>query len=83
MKVKDEVTALNARLNVQVCRAFDISVAKKGISKQQAVEEAIRLWISAQVKQSEGLTVRAPIISTRGRGKYTLSAQEVDDAVLG
>ena len=83
MKVKDEVISLNARVNVRVCRAFDIEVAKMRITKQHAVEEALRLWLSAQAKQSEGLVVRAPILPAGGRDNYTLSPQEIDDAVLG
>jgi hypothetical protein len=83
MKVKAEVIPLNARVNVRVCRAFDIEVAKKRITKQQAVEEALRLWLNAQEKQSEGLAVRAPILPSEGRDQYILSAREIDDAVLG
>ena len=74
---------MNARVSVRICRAFDIELAKKRITKQAAVEEALRLWISAQVKQTEGLPVRAPILDAAGRGPYTLSPQEIDDAVLG
>ena len=83
MKVAIERAPLNARVSVRLCQAFDIEVAKKRITKQQAVEEAIQLWISAQVKQAEGLTVRAPILAADGRHQYTLSPQEIDDAVLG
>lgn len=83
MKENVERTPLNARVSVRICQAFDVEIAKKRISKQQAVEEAIRLWITAQLKQSEGLPVRAPILAAGARGTYTLSQDEIDDAVFG
>jgi hypothetical protein len=39
------VTPLNARINNSLRRAFDIAVARRGVTKQEAVEEALRLWL--------------------------------------
>lgn len=51
-------------------------------TKKAGVEAALRLLISAKVKQTESLPVRVPIIPAGGRAHYTPSPQEIDDAVL-
>jgi hypothetical protein len=40
---KQDLVALNARVNRPVQRRFEIAVAHRGITKQKAVEEALNL----------------------------------------
>lgn len=72
-------TALNARIPETLRRRLDIAVAQRGVTIQQAVAEAIELWIEgAPQKQLQ----EAPVISARG-GSLRITKEEIDAAILG
>ncbi len=81
MKVKDEVAALNARIPVQLRRAFDVAVAQRGITKQQAVEEALLTWVH-QASSAEALPP-FPLFASKSERRFNLIREQIDEASIG
>ena len=81
MKVKEEVTSLNARVPVRLRRAFDVAVAQRGVTKQQAMREALSAWIAE--RQASAPVVPFPLFPSKSERKFELTREQVDDASIG
>jgi hypothetical protein len=80
---QQRLAALNARVNEGVQREFEIAVARRGITKQKAVEEALRLWISHQAALRHRKMIDAPIIHSNQPGSLNLTGLEIDEILFG
>ena len=81
MNVKDEVVALNARIPVHLRRAFDVAVAQRGITKQQAMEEALLAWVH-QASGAEPLPP-FPLFASKSERRFDLTREQIDEASIG
>lgn len=81
MKAKEEVISLNVRIPVPLRRAFDVEVAKRGITKQEAMEEALSAW-------TLGLASAAPlppfpVFPSKSSRKFNITPGQIDEASIG
>ena len=81
MKVKAEIVALNARISVKLRRAFDVEVAKRGITKQQAMEEALLAW-TRQPTSAEPMPP-FPEFPSKSARKFNFTPVQIDEASIG
>jgi hypothetical protein len=80
---KQRLVAVNARVNSAVHRQFGIAVAHRGITKQRAVEEALRLWIDRQEPVRRKKMTDAPLIRSDHPGKLHLTGADIDEILFG
>lgn len=72
-------SALNARIPERLRRRLDIAAAQRGVTIQQAVTEAIELWLEGPVS----VTLQdAPVIRA-GKGTLRITKEDIDAAILG
>ena len=83
MQAKGRVVALNARVSHERRRAFDVAIARRGITVQKAVEEAIDLWMSQNAPLRARKEVRLPLIESAHPGSVNVTREQIDDLVFG
>jgi len=82
MKAKEEeVIALNVRIPVRLRRAFDVEVAKRGITKQEAMEEALSAWTHQSASPS--LLPPFPVFPSKSGRKFNITPEQIDEASIG
>lgn len=81
MKVKEEVVSLNARIPVKLRRAFDVECAKRGITKQQALEEALSAW--TRQPSCAGPLPPFPVFPSKSERKFNFTPEQIDEASIG
>jgi hypothetical protein len=80
---QQRLVALNARVNGSVQREFEVAAARRGITKQKAVEEALRLWIAHQAALRRRKMIDAPLIHSSRPGSLKLTGLEIDEILFG
>jgi hypothetical protein len=73
---------VNVRIDPSVARLFNVAVARRGCRKREAVEEAMRQWAEAREPESLG-PLTFPIIHGKGRKKFDLTKEQIDEAMFG
>jgi len=79
---KQPRVALNARVSRALRRRFDTVAAYRGVTKQTAVEEALRLWI-AQPSTPRRRMIDLPLIKSDRPGTLNLTNEQIDDILFG
>ena len=72
--------ALNARVPLALKRELDITTARKGISKQDAVIQALELWLKAAQPRKR---LAVPVIRTGRRATLNLTNEKIDEILFG
>jgi len=80
---KQRLAALNARVNRPLRRRFDIAVAHRGVTKQKAVEEALRLWLQRSSGGDRRRMSEAPLIKSDRPGTLNLTNEQIDAILFG
>jgi hypothetical protein len=75
--------ALNARVPVALKRGLDIIAARRGISKQDAVVQAIELWLRTQQPKDRRRRLPVPVIRTGRPGTLDLTNEKIDEILFG
>lgn len=75
--------ALNARVPVALKRELDIIAAQQGISKQDAVVEALQLWLKAKESKDRRKRLPPPVIRTGRPGTLDLTNEKIDAILFG
>lgn len=75
-------TALNARVPITLKRGLDIVAARHGISKQDAVVQAIELWLKAKQMQDRRKRLPLPVIRTGRPGTLDLTNEKIDEILF-
>ncbi len=83
MQASKRLVPLNARIDATVRRGFDVAVAHRGITKQEAVEEALRRWVADQAASRKRRMDEAPLIPSRRPGSLRLTNKQIDDLLFG
>jgi hypothetical protein len=73
---------LNVRIPVALSRELTVLVANLGITKQTAVEHALRLWIAQQSAPAVRTMADAPLIPSDRPGTLDLTNQQIDDLLF-
>jgi len=75
--------ALNARIPVGLKRGLDIIAARHGISKQNAVIQAIELWLRTKQPKDRRRRLPLPVIRTGRPGTLDLTNEKIDEILFG
>jgi hypothetical protein len=75
-------TALNARVPVALKRGLDIIAARHGISKQDAVVQAIELWLRTKQPRDRRRRLPLPVIRTGRPGTLNLTNKKIDEILF-
>ena len=75
--------ALNARVPVALKRGLDIIAARHGISKQNAVVQAIELWLRTKQPKDRRRRLPLPVIRTGRPGTLDLTNEKIDEILFG
>jgi hypothetical protein len=75
--------ALNARVPVTLKRGLDIVAARHGISKQDAVIQAIELWLRTKQAKDRRKRLSVPVIRTGRPGTLDLTNEKIDEILFG
>jgi hypothetical protein len=75
--------ALNARVPVAVKRGLDVIAARHGISKQEAVVQAIELWLRTKQPKDRRRRLPVPVIRTGRPGTLDLTNRKIDEILFG
>lgn len=74
--------ALNARVPVALKRGLDILAARHGISKQDAVVQAIELWLRTKQPKDRRSRLPVPVIRTGRPGTLDLTNEKIDEILF-
>ena len=80
---KQKLVALNARVSEPPRRRFDIAVAQRRVTKQRAVEEALRLWLHRLSEGDRRRMLEAPLIKSDRPGTLNLTNEQIDAILFG
>jgi hypothetical protein len=75
--------ALNARVPEGLKRELDIVAARQGISKQDAVVQALELWLKAAESKDRRRRLPLPVIRTGRPATLDLTNQKIDEILFG
>jgi hypothetical protein len=75
--------ALNARVPVALKRVLDVTAARQGISKQDAVVQAIELWLRMNLPKDRRRRLPVPVIRTGRPGTLDLTNKKIDEILFG
>jgi predicted transcriptional regulator len=75
--------ALNARVPAALKRKLDIIAAQQGISKQDAVVQALELWLKAREPKDRRRRLRLPVIRTGRPATLDLTNEKIDEILFG
>jgi predicted DNA-binding protein (UPF0278 family) len=75
--------ALNARVPVAVKRELDVIAAQHGISKQDAVVQALELWLRTKHPKDSRRRLPVPVIRTGRPGTLDLTNEKIDEILFG
>jgi len=75
--------ALNARIPVALKRVLDVTAARQGISKQDAVVQAIELWLRMNQPKDRRRRLPVPVIRTGRPGTLDLTNKKIDEILFG
>lgn len=75
--------ALNARVPVALKRGLDIIAARHGISKQEAVVQALELWLRTKQPKDRRRRLPLPVIHTGRPGTLNLTNEKIDEILFG
>jgi hypothetical protein len=75
--------ALNARVPLTLKRELDIITARKGISKQDAVVQALELWLKASEPKDRRKRLPVPVIRTGHPATLKLTNEKIDEILFG
>jgi hypothetical protein len=75
--------ALNARVPVALKRVLDVTAARQGISKQDAVVQAIELWLRMNQPKDRRRRLPVPVIHTGRPGTLDLTNKKIDEILFG
>jgi hypothetical protein len=75
--------ALNARVPVALKRGLDVIAARHGISKQEAVVQAIELWLRTKQPKDRRRRLPVPVIRTGRPGTLDLTNKMIDEILFG
>jgi hypothetical protein len=75
--------ALNARVPAALKRELDIIAARQGISKQDAVVQALELWLKARDPEDRRRRRRLPVIRTGRPATLDLTNEKIDEILFG
>ena len=75
--------ALNARVPAALKRELDIIAARQGISKQDAVVEALELWLKSTKPKDRRRRLRVPVIRTGRPATLDLTNEKIDEILFG
>ena len=75
--------ALNARVPAALKRELDIIAARQGISKQDAVVQALELWLKARQPKDRRRRRRLPVIRTGRPATLDLTNEKIDEILFG
>ena len=75
--------ALNARVPVALKRGLDVIAARHGISKQDAVIQAIELWLRTKQRTARRRRLPVPVIRTGRPGTLDLTNERIDEILFG
>lgn len=75
--------ALNARVPLALKRGLDVIAARHGISKQDAVIQAIELWLRTKQPTDRRRRLPVPVIRTGRAGTLDLSTERIDEILFG
>lgn len=81
--LKDPLLQLNARIHQSVSKKFNMAVAAKGLTKQEALEEAIMSWVHKGEKELPPVDLDFPTIPARGKKKINPTKEQLDEAMFG
>ena len=76
-------TALNARVPIALKRGLDVVAARNGISKQDAVVQAIELWLRTKQPKDRRRRLPVPVIRTGRPGTLDLTNEKIDEILFG
>lgn len=74
--------ALNARVPLALKRELDLITARQGISKQDAVVQALELWLKAKQPKDRRKRLPVPVIRTGRPATLHLSNQKIDEILF-
>jgi hypothetical protein len=74
---------LNARVPVALKRGLDVIAARHGISKQDAVVQAIELWLRTKQRKDRRRRLPVPVIRTGRPATLDLTNQKIDEILFG
>ena len=83
MQASKQTVALNARVDRKRRRALDLAVARRGITTQKAVEEAIDLWLAHYAPRRVRGEVSLPLIKSDRPGTIDLTNEQIDEIIFG
>ena len=75
--------ALNARVPAALKRELDIIAVRQGISKQDAVVEALELWLKSTKPKDRRRRLRVPVIRTGRPATLDLTNEKIDEILFG
>ena len=75
--------ALNARVPVALKRVLDVTAARQGISKQDAVVQAIELWLRMNRPKDRRRRLPVPVIRTGRPDTLDLTNEKIDEILFG
>jgi len=76
-------TALNARVPAALKREIDIAAARRGVSKQDAVVQALELWLRAEESKDRRRRLPLPVIRTGRPATLDLTGEKIDEILFG
>jgi hypothetical protein len=77
----EAVVPLNVRIPAPLSREFGLLTARLGVTKQAAVEQALRLWITQQTYPNRTMG-EAPLISSDRTGSIDLTNEQIDEILF-
>jgi hypothetical protein len=80
---RQRLVPLNARVSRPLRQQFDVAVARRRITKQKAVEEALRLWLHRPSNGDKRRMIAAPLIKSNRPGTVHLTNEQIDAILFG
>jgi hypothetical protein len=76
-------SALNARVPAALKRELDVMAARHGISKQDAIVQALELWLKARAPKDRRRRLSLPLIRTGRPATLDLTNEKIDEILFG
>jgi hypothetical protein len=80
--LSEPLLPLNVRIPVALSRELTVLVARLGITKQAALEQALTMWIAQQNAPLVRTMTDAPLIPSDRPGSLDLTNQQIDDLLF-
>lgn len=75
--------ALNARVPATLKRELDIAAARQRVSKQDAVVQALELWLKTSESKDRRKRLPLPVIRTGRPATLDLTNDKIDEILFG